>query len=111
MNIMTKYIFGLLLLSLLNLTVSSCSSDGPDCNDAAELSQFVTSASNDYNDAFQAFLVDPSESNCNALGNSLDDFFDAIGSVSDCIPSADRESFEQLAEVAKQSVEALDCNI
>jgi len=106
---MVKYIFSILLLSSLLFSITSCGSDGPDCDDEAALESFIDEATQDYLDAAQKFATDPSDANCKSVADSLNDLIDDANSIRDCVPSADRAEFDEFIQDSRDQINSLPC--
>ena len=95
----------LTFLCLLFLTVSC--SDSVDC-DANGFANAVNAEIQKLNDALQAYVNDPTESNCEAWTDAAEDYLDAVEDFSDC-DELDQAQYQQQLQQARDALDDILC--
>jgi len=107
---MLKYILQLTALFIFSLSITSCGSSGPDCNDEEELANFIATSSTDYITALALFNSDPSEASCERLLDAVNEYVESFEEIRECVPSSDRGEFDSFIADARTQLAGTDCN-
>ena len=101
------FLFGLIVMMTLG---QACGGDDIDCADNAAIQQDINRLVTEVNNALDDFNNDPSDSNCDAVRDSIDDFIDFNESVLECFATdPERQLTQEQIDNARSSRDMLPC--
>lgn len=92
------------------LVLFSCGDDTPDCDDEAAINQLLETGANNVFNAVEAYISDPSDSNCNRLKNTYSDWIDDMENLQDCADDAGQgQEFRDAISEARDALNDVPC--